>query len=327
MRRSLVLAFALLVLSAGSAGAQSAAAPAKLDSLPQLLEAHADDQLPEWTVQADSMVQAATPAEIRQVLPALVDLTESSNAKLRANTLLALWAIAARSKPGRPEDRRQRDLTEDEAMIPYITRLSPRLMDSDRPSRTTALLLFQALATIRPIPPELIQAELAVLRSPQSTQPMADARYPGSPTSPGPQMLWALLPAAADFSLDPVTHIIVGRDSPEVQKAIIEFLDRPDQTAESLSESIRAITVGQVQDPAVIAELLSLLHSPSATVQKALVQNVLRLRLSPDELANARASVTSIAADPNAPADLRTIANSVLSCWSNDRQDEPCPAL
>jgi hypothetical protein len=174
MRRSFLSVLALIVLVAESVVAQSTAPPRKLESIPHQLEAHPESLDPLWTIELDSIVQSATIAEIRQVLPALVRLTESPNAQLRGNALLALYAIAGRNKAGLAENHRERDLMAGEAMIPYLSRLEPRLMDPATPSRALSLMLFQALAAVRPTPPELIKAALTVLKSSQSTQPMPD---------------------------------------------------------------------------------------------------------------------------------------------------------
>jgi hypothetical protein len=326
MRRSFLSVLALIVLVAESVVAQSTAPPRKLMSIPHQLEAYPAGLDPEWTGELDGIVQSATIAEIRQVLPALVSLTESPNAQLRGNALLVLYAIATRNKAGLAENRRELDLMADEAMIPYLSRLEPRLMDSATQSR--ALLLFQALAFIRPTPPELIKAALTVLQSSQSTQAIPDTTDKAATgASPGPQILWVLLPAAADFYRDPATNITEGRDSPEVQEAIIQFLHRSDQTTESLSESIRALALAQPQNPAVNAELLPLLDSSDVIVQRVLLRNIARLTLSSGDFTTARARVTSISTDPNTPIDLRKIASSLLPCWSNDRHHDHCPDL
>jgi hypothetical protein len=330
MKRSFLLLLALIVLFAQSVVAESAAPTRKLEAIPHELEAHPEGLDPQWTIELDSIVQSATIAEIRQVLPALVSLSESPIAPLRTNALLALYAIAGRNKAGLPENHREQDLMAGETMIPYLSRLEPRLMDSATPSRALSLMLFEELAALRPTPPELIKAALTVLKSSQSTQPMPDTTQKsptGMTSSPGPQMLWVLLPAAADFYVDPATNITEGRDSAEVQEAIIQFLHRSDQTRESLSESIRALAVAQPQNPAVNAELLPLLNSQDVSVQEALLQNIARLTLTSKDFASARTRVASIETNPKTPMDLRQIASALLQCWSNDRHHDVCPAL
>ena len=203
-------------------------------------------------------------------------------------------------------------------------------MDSSTPCRRMSLLLFGSFTGIRPVPPELIKAALIVLKDPQSTHAMPNTipgSLPGSATSPGPPMLWILLPAAATYYLDPATHITEGRDSPEVQTAIIQFLRRSDQTTESLSESIRAIALAQAQNPAVNAALLPLLNSADVELQKVLLRQIARLTLTSDDFASARTRVSSIKTDSNTPEDVQKLAGSLLSCWSNDRHHDGCPSL
>jgi hypothetical protein len=328
-RSSLFFSVLYVVFVFGASLAQPAALPHKLGSLPHELEAHPDDNDTLAKIDLDAIVQAATPAEIKEVVPVLVNLTESSNPHLRGQALLVLYAIACKWQAGSREQLR-RDFSASEAIVPYLPRLEPRLMDSSTPCRRMSLLLFQALTAISPAPPELIKAALTVLKDPQSTHAMPNTipgSLPGSATSPGPPMLWILLRAAATYYLDPATHITEGRDSPEVQTAIIEFLRRSDQTTESLSESIRAIALAQAQNPAVNAALLPLLSSADVELQRALLRQIAKLTLTSDDFASARTRVSSIKTDPNTPEDVQKLAGSLLSCWSNDRHHDGCPSL
>lgn len=329
MRRSFLIFSVLFVLVFESSVALPAAHQHKLGSLPQELKANPDSRDPSLNEDLDAIVQSATLAEIKKVVPALVNLTESSNSQLRGAALLVLYAIANR-QDGLAGKSGGRDLAADKAIVPFLPRLEPRLMDSSTPCRGMSLLLFQALTAITPTPPELITAALRLLKNPQSTYAMPDTTpgsLRGSGTSPGPQILWILLPAGATYYLNPETHITEGRDSPEVQSAIIEFLHRPDQTTESLLESIRALTVSQVQNPAVNAALLPLLNSSDVEVQKALLGQVARLTCTPNDFASARNRVKSIETDPNSPVDLQKLASSLLLRWSDDRHQDACPTL
>ncbi len=74
-------------------------------------------------------------------------------------------------------------------------------------------------------------------------------------------MLWIVLPAGATFEVDPKTAITEGPDSPEVQAAVAAFAQRPDQTPESLAETVRAIALAQPQNPEVNEHLLPLLDT------------------------------------------------------------------
>jgi HEAT repeat protein len=224
-------------------------------------------------------------------------------------------------KPGLPENRRQIDTDAVALLVPYIVQLAPRLNDPAQATRTFCLLVLGGIAVVRPTPRELLDVLLAALRDPHSTTPLggAPAGKIGEQSSMGPQILWILLPAGATFSPDPVTHITEGRDSEEVNAAVIQFLQRPDQTPESLSESVRAIGLAQPQNPEVNEQLVKLLQSPSERVQLTMLSNLPRLRLSPQLYQSARLRVTQMAGDPAATAQVRSYAKQLLACWANDR--------
>ncbi len=324
MARYLSLARLALAVLAISGFAQSTTPNLQtLHSVVQELEKSPEGHGPQWAAELDGPINAASIAEIKQELPAIVGLTESPNPQLRGNALLILYGIAERQKPGLPENRRERDL-----LVPYISRLTPRLKDPSTSNQGLSLILFQALAAVRPAPPELLKVALTVLQDPQSTQTTPDTTRK-SPTrkapSIGPQMLWVLLSADATFYRDPATNITEGRDSPQVQQAILTFLRRSDQTAESLSETVRALALAQVQNPAVNAELLRLLDSTDPVVQRAILSHIATLTLTPDDFASARVRVTQLAANPATPIEIRKLAKTLLTCWSNDRHHDVCP--
>jgi hypothetical protein len=317
--RSHLFASALLFLVAGSAMAQLSTGPRTLASIPQELKANPDRVDPEWTEGLDEVVKSATPAAIKEAVPEVVALTESSNPKLSSEALLVLYAIA--TGPSTREGGSNFEL-----MVPYILRLAPRLMDASASTRGMSLILFQGLAGVRPAPPELVQVAIAVLRDPRSTQLMPDTtnKSPtGKTSSMGAQVLWVLLPAGASVHRDPETKIIEGQDSTEVQEAILTFLRRPDQTSESLSECIRAMAVAQPQNPAVNAQLIRLLDYPDVAVRETVLRHITSLTLTPEDFSYAKGRVARIVTDAAEPSELKQLANSILPCWQNDRHI-PC---
>ncbi len=329
MARYLSLAGLALAVLAISGLAQSTTPNLQtLHSIVQELEKSPEGHGPQWAAELDGPINAASIAEIKRELPAIVGLTESSNPQLRGNALLILYGIAERQKAGLPENRGERDLLADDAIVPYISRLAPRLKDPSTSNQGLSLILFQALAAVRPAPPELLKVALTVLQDPQSTQATPDTTRK-SPTgiafSIGPQMLWVLLSADATFYRDPATNITEGRDSPQVQQAILTFLRRSDQTAESLSETVRALALAQVQNPAVNKELLGLLDSADPVVQRAILSHIATLTLTPDDFASAYVRVTQLAANAATPIEIQKLAKTVLTCWSNDRHHDVCP--
>jgi hypothetical protein len=316
MARSYVLASVLLLCVSGSGRAQSPSRPQSLASVPQELEAHPEHADPEWAAGLDGVVKSAAPGEIKETVPALVTLTESSNPKLSSGALLVLYAIAVGQSSGAGGAANY------DYLVPYISRLAPRLMDPYRPNRGMSLLLFQALAFVRPTPPDLIKAAVAVLQDPRSTQMMPDTTnksLTGNSSSMGAQMLWVLIPAGASYHRDPATKITEGQYSADVQEIILAFLRRPDQTTESLSECIRAMAVAQPQNPAVNAQLIRLLDYPDVAVREALLRHVTSLTLTPEDFSYARGRIARIVTDAAEPANLKQLANSILPCWQNDR--------
>jgi hypothetical protein len=317
--RSCLLALILLLCLVRPGMAQSSARPRSLVSIPQELKANPDRSDPEWAAGLDDVIKSATPAEINETVPELMALTEAPNPQLRGEALLVLYGIAM--GPSTREGKSNFEL-----MVPYIPRLTPRLMDAYAPNRGMSLLLLGGMAFVRPLPPELIKAAIAVLQDPRSTQLMPDtsSKPPLRNTSSmGAQVLWVLLSAGASFHRDPATGITEGEDSAEVQAAIVTFLRRPDQTSESLSESIRVITIAQPQNTAVNAELIKLLDYPDVAIREALLRHITSLTLTPEDYSYARGRVERIVTNAAEPAELKQLANSILPCWQNDRH-MPC---
>ena len=318
-----LLLSAMLQLANFSSSAQT------LRSLVQDLEAHPAGHGPQWAAELDAPITAASLSDIQDELPAVVGMTESPDAQLRGSALLLLYGIAVRSAAGQPASRRERDLSADEAIVPYIGRLAPRLEDQLTSNRSVTLILFQALSAVHPAPPELIKVCLEGLRDPRSTQAVIDTTHKspdGKAPSIGPQVLWILLSSAATFYRDPVTHITEGRDTPEVVQAVVTFLQRPDQTPESISESIRALALAQAQNPEINSHLLRFLDSTVSSVQKSLLNQIANLTLTPEDFTSARQRVEQLAASTSEPEDIQKLAKSLLVCWANDRHHGVCPA-
>ena len=328
MVRAFLLAIALLAPRTGIGYGQSTEPPSNLTAIVHAMETHTAGRDAQWLLELSNVVSASTLADIKQNLPSIVALSESSDPQLRGNALLILYGIAARQQTGLPENRRAMDPAGAELIVPYITRLAPRLTDDDTPCRSLSLLLFQTLTIIRPTPPELLTAALRVLQDQQSTQQTTDTTNKSPDRrapSVGPQMLWVIIPAGATFQRDPGTGITEGSDSLEVQQAIVTFLRRSDQTTESLSESIRAIALAQAQNPKVNSALLHLLDSTDTTVVAALLRQLPRLIFTAQDFSSAKDRVLQLAGDPHCPLEVRDAAKVILPCWVNDRHKGLCP--
>jgi len=327
MTQAFALLLGFLVGAMGNALAQSGTQSQTLTASILELESGRSSKDPQWAAALDASSASASPEEIRQVFPRLVALTESPNARIRESAIVLIYSFTAREKGGLPD--REQNLANARLLIPYISRLAPRLNDSSTPVRSLTLLLFASLALIRPMPPDLLTVSLNALQDPTSTQQGSDTNkiFNGKAPSIGPQVLWVLLPAGATFFSDPATGITEGRDSLEVRQAIIAFLRRPDQTTESLSESFRALAVAQPQNPDINAELLRFLDSPDPLIQAALLRSISRLTLTPQDFVAAKARVTKLAADPATSADVKQLATAILPCWKNDRHSGLCQQI
>ena len=116
-----------------------------------------------------------------------------------------------------------------------------------------------------------------------------------------------------------MTHITEGSDSEQVQAAVVQFLQRSDQTPESLAESIRAIALAQPQNPEVNEQLVKLLDSPSERIQLAMLSNLPQVTLSPELYQETRQRVMQMEGDPTLTAEVHSYAKQLLACWGNDR--------
>ena len=308
-----LLALVFLIVGAGSPQAPSQAPDLALliGDLPAA--AHRDDMMA-----AVSLSQHLASAPIEQVqadLPALMALTESTEGPVRSLAVLSLTGLEGirESKPT-PIDTERLSL-----LTPYLPRLAPRLLDPT--TAPTALILFDALALIRPVPDQLTRILIQTLDAPGSTQPIKRA---SGDMIPAFGIVRAVVDVGATFHSNPVTHIAEGTDSPEVRTAILRFLHRPDQTPRSLVETIRCLAHAQPQNPEVNANLLRFLDSADPAIRMELVHALPSLTLPPADFTAAKEKLARIAADSSTPSELTVAANSILPCWTNDRH-HPCP--
>lgn len=132
-----------------------------------------------------------------------------------------------------------------------------------------------------------------------------------------------LLNAGASFHLDPVTHITEGSDTEEVQQAILRFLRRPDQTFQSIAQTIRIIALAQPQNPSLNDDLLRFLDSDDSMLRMELLRNLTRLTFSQTASTSAKAHIAQMISGTSTSNEFRTTANAILLCWDNNRH-HPC---
>lgn len=299
-------------------GTVSSQAPSQSPDLALLIgdlpaAAHRNDMMA--AVSLSEHLMSAPIEQVQADLPALIVHTESTEGPVRSLAVLSLIGLEGiRENKPTPIDTERLNL-----LAPYIPRLAPRLLDPT--TAPTALILFDALSLIRPVPDQLSRILIQTLDAPGSTQPIK--RDSGDMIlSFG--IVRAVVDVGATYHSDPATHITEGTDSPEVRTAILRFLHRPDQTPQSLAETIRCLAHSQPQNPDVNADLLRFLDSADPTIRMELVHDLPSLTLQQTDFSAAKEKLARIAADPSAPSELSGAANSILPCWNNNRH-HPCP--
>jgi hypothetical protein len=307
-----------------------------MDDLATLLRkvpAHPDTESPLMTQLIERLQNAPLP-EVQANLPTLMSMTEAPEQDVRSFALLALVNLGFTSQgqqviPAMPSlvvEDMVPDTAATELLVPYIPKLLCLLARGTATDRQLSFPVVQEVAKLRPVPPALMSGLMRLLTSQRSTMASVDdAEAAGQPL--GPQLLWILLPAGASYYQDPRTKITEGWDTPEVQDAVSEFLDREDQTPESLAASVRALAMALPQNPKVNAGLVKLLDYPNPEVQLALVKQLPKLSLTADSFFVGRARVQQLIDDPNTTAEVRSTAANMLPCWNNDRHHGICPSV
>jgi hypothetical protein len=305
----------LLMLGVSAPSFQAASASTDLASLIRNLPAEAAQAKDPSPVEplADRLAEAPL-QEVEANLPALIALTESSNDRTRSFAELSLLGVEGMAGKSPHFDSERIKL-----LSPYAARLIPHLFDPSTLGAT--VILLSNLASVRPLPPDLLRLLTNALADPRSTQPLPlpPSQLPRPKMIVGPAIVDILLRAGATFHLDSTTHITEGSDSAEVQQAILRFLRRPDQTDSSIGQTIHVMALAQPQNPKLNADLLRFLDSKDPTVQMEMLRNLTRLTFTPADFANAKAHLSNMVSDPATSSEFRTVANTILPCWDNNR--------
>jgi hypothetical protein len=315
MLRTLGFLFLLLAIAPIWAQ-QQPPADADIASLLRSLSSNTPSGNPPAGEQLAERFSTAPLAEIEASLPTLITLSESADDHTRFGSIVALFGLGSRQATDPPGAI---DTTGIKLLVPYISRLAPRL--SDPATSGIAAYVFNSLAMLHPVPQEIFPALNQVLNDPASTMPgPSSIRADASARNPfGPSVVFILLSAGATYHNDPVTHITEGQSSPEAQAAILKFLHRPDQTCSSLANTIHNMAIAQPQNPELNADLLRFLDSPDPTVRMELVHNLTRLTFPAKDFEVAKARLTKMSFDISTSPEFRTEIAKILPCWTNDR--------
>ncbi len=259
--------------------------------------------------------------EVKANLPRLIELTESPRDEVRVLAVSALLGVALRPQIDVTGHKPGYDTSAVELLVPYLSRLTPRLSDSNGPIRATMAYILQWFAMVRPAPEALVSGLMTALKGPYSIVP--------APADPQEAIRLSL---AKDFSAGPgilADLLAVGYEHPpdgssvslqvrsDVRAAVLEFLHRPDQNDATRIATVQTFKVVNYY-PDLNAELMPWLDSPNIDLRLALLSSLPGITLPEPAYEKARALVLQMAADASQPEKVRAYANDLLACWDDD---------
>ena len=298
------------LLSTSISFGQSSTTPPDLPSLIRNLPEAAAHHDPDGLVSLSEALAKTSLNDLQANLPALIALTESPNEFVRSFAVLSLAGLSEQPGPGIDSQRRR-------LLVPYLSRLAPRLLDPA--TEAPAYFVFNSIASLRPLPTELLPILTRALDDPKSTQPLPSPQGSQDKSYAGPGIAAILLLAGASFHAHPVTHITEGSSLPEAQQAVRGFLHRSDQTAPSIAQTIQMIALAQPQNPELNYDLVRFLDSSDPAVRMTLLTNLPRITFSPAIFSATKTHLGQLASDPSTSSEFRTAAHTILACWNNDR--------
>lgn len=233
-------------------------------------------------------------SDVKDILPSLMQAVDDKNPAIRTLALNSIVAIQSRSNPDRTLRGDALPLLE-----PEVPRIAAHLTDDDTHIRSTTANVLGGFGTK---PPDTVFPPL-----------IAYLKREDAVSSVGSSIVFQLV------RLDPQRSLVAT--------AIVVFLDRPDQTSECLTSSIDAVAHAPVQNEMIDSGIVHNIDPPRpASVRTAVIRDLPELQLPSDVFTATQAHLRQIAANEKEDPAVRTAANSILSCWTNDRHN-PCPVF
>lgn len=232
-------------------------------------------------------------AEVKEVLPAIMQAVDDKNPAVRTLALSSIVAIESRSNPDRTLRGDALPLLESE-----VPRIAAHLADDDTHIRSTTATVLGGFGNK---PPDTVFPPLT-----------AYLKREDAVSSVGSSVVFEL--------------VRLGPQRQAVAAAIIAFLDRTDQTPDCLTSSIDAIAHAQVQNETINTAVVHHLDAPSPTVRTAVIRDLPELQLPEELFTSTQAHLRQIAASDQEDPAVRAAANAILPCWVNDRH-KPCPTF
>lgn len=114
--------------------------------------------------------------------------------------------------------------------------------------------------------------------------------------------------------------------SDETAAALVRYIRRTDQTADSRSNLVDAIASHANQSQALNKAMLGYLDTDDASVRARLILSLPQLDLAPDVFADTKSRVSVMAVNDGENLQVRNAAKAVTTCWTATRMTSGCPA-
>ena len=232
-------------------------------------------------------------ADIKEVLPDIMQAVDDKNPAVRTLALDSIVAIESRSNPDHSLRGDALPLLE-----PEIPRIAAHLADDDTHIRSTTASVLGGFVIK---PPDAVFAPLVTYLKRED----------------------AVGPVGSSVVFDLVR---LGPQRPAVAAAIIAFISRPDQTPDCLISSIDAIAHAQTHSEEIDTAAAHNLDIPKAAVRIAVIRDLPELQLPDEVFVATQTHLRQIVANDQEDPAVRAAANTILPCWVNDRH-KPCPTF
>jgi hypothetical protein len=321
------LLFGILFLGGTASTAQQGAPPSQALAT-QVTLAEVVRNLPEYVSDAEKesayegAIQNATVAERDSALPKLMEWLGDQRPRVRGTALLAFSFLCG------PSEKRPGPFIS--VPVQYIPAVAARLRDSDPAVRNAA---FLAALTVG-YGGGAAMDELTKLVVPMLREPDVLTEYPNPSFVEGRQrMLAGMTPEQqAEFKAMPHMTIKLPAEGPRLlwilamrtrqpsaasDDAMIEFLDRKDQTKTTLADCLHTLALTSASERVNDEALRRVFEQKAMTIY--LLQFVTNLRLTPEQSAVQKERLLALSNDESAHPALRRSARNVAACWNGER--------
>ena len=320
--------------------AQAAGAPSQLATrLSEVLTRAANGHSPtaEQLAPADPSAPPPDGAAVHEALPLLLKTLENPDAAVRSfglTTLVQLQSAPATSDP--PPAPASSPSSPPEASAPADTAgpAAPSVSATSGPTPAVDALP----AAFRPDVAKALAPAIAQIAAHLTDESAANRALtatvlggftPNPPASVYPPLIAFLKrdDSTGTTGLAVVNDLLqLGPISDATAAALTRYLGRSDQTADSRSNLIDAISTHANQSQAVNKAMLRFLNTDDPGVRARLILSLPQLDLAQDVYADAHSRVETLAADNQGSLQVVNAAKAVATCWTSVRMASGCPA-